>query len=421
MPAGARHTPTNAEEAGRVQVLFFCDQTAERHLPSHFWKLYGHVLREYGIDGRVCAFSHAPDAPAARRLAEETGVRLFRKPSGGIVARLWHNFRLPVLAYRAARPFSKDGAQVYVPHNDAVLALSLWVFARLTGRRVVLFSTHLQAETYAIGKGPLHRSVAAVAKALRGWIMRRVDRVVAMSDEMARILTREAGVPAGRITVMNSVVDMSRALPRAECDPIVEGLRGRMAAKPVDHWMVYAGSINEARGTDFLAATLAAARRRSPRTGLLVLGVAHSPRAKQRLLDRIAADGGEEAFLWADAVPERCLSQCLAVADVGLSPFDPNSIFRVNSPLKNLDYILGGIRVVASPTPENIHVVEGTGFGRIADYTPEAFAEAAVALGDEGPVTSAARERAQRWVAANRSFESASPIWRRILVPAEAG
>ena len=376
------------------------------------------MLREKGWRTALFVFAQNPEGSAALELSERGDVLLAVKGGMGLLRRLQLALLLPWRLSRLFREGALGRADIYVVHNDPVLAAVTWWHARRQGVPFVYRITHLTPESFAAEGGVAKRVVGGVAAWARNRLLKRCDVIVPMSPEMSRALEMRTGIAASTMRPVTSMVEAEPAQEgRAnDCAEAVEAVKTAMADRPAAHWLVYLGTLNPGRGLTFLIDTLREVRHLGYDAGLLVLGIAQRPEYRERLEDYAATRGVKDHCVWAPPVPEMCLRPVLAATDVGVSPFPPDPIMRNNSPLKTLEYIRGGIPVVASPIPDNEDVLAASGAGLIAQHDPSAFARAVAELLEESRDQRQYRVNgARHWLAGNRDLAVAAEQWDMIL------
>jgi len=341
-----------------------------------------------------------------------------KRVGAGLMSRLWMAIRLPMQLLRVLRSSTFENADIYVVHDDPVMGWIVWWWARRSGARFIYRICALKSEMASEEGGIVSRLAAGVARYLRNLLMLHSDVVVPMSQEMARVLATQTGLPAEKMhpivsTVQTQVEDGRLA---QVCDNYSTFIAKKLESRKCTHWLAYVGSLNPGRDLRFLIDTLIILRRRGVDAGLLVLGVSRRREYRERLQAYARDLGASQWIVWNEPVPEVCLRRVLAKVDIGLSPFPPEGVLRTNSPLKTLEYIRAGLPVVASPIPDNITVINESGAGLIAEYTPEAFAAAAHELLAESPSRQAERTaRAMKWLAENRDLKNACALWDEVL------
>jgi glycosyltransferase involved in cell wall biosynthesis len=118
-----------------------------------------------------------------------------------------------------------------------------------------------------------------------------------------------------------------------------------------------------------------------PDARLLVVGEALDPRDEEHFYASLEDMGLREAVICAGWVPEDQLSDCFAVADVALYPFDDNLINRTKCPVKLTDLLCAEIPVVAESVGEIREFVRHRETGLLVPTgAADALADAAVEL-----------------------------------------
>jgi glycosyltransferase involved in cell wall biosynthesis len=218
-----------------------------------------------------------------------------------------------------------------------------------------------------------------VAAALEAEVMAGTDRVLAVSEPLARALAAD-GVEASRIDVVpNGVAPERFAAARRDPDRFVVG---------------FAGSMKPWHGIG----TLVEAVSRVPNVHLEAAG--HGP--QDALLDRLPA----ERVTRFGVLPHARVVELMAGWDAGLAPYTPIEGFWF-SPIKVLEYMAAGACPVASDLGD---AAELLGRGRRGVLVPAgdagALAAALAALAGDRERARLLGARARAWVAAHRSWSA---------------
>jgi glycosyltransferase involved in cell wall biosynthesis len=221
-----------------------------------------------------------------------------------------------------------------------------------------------------------HREIAALVETE---VMAGTDRVLAVSDPLARALVGD-GVDAAKLEVLPNGVDPERfAPPRRDRERFVVG---------------FAGSMKPWHGIE----TLVEAVSRVPDVHLEVAG--HGP--QEGLLERLP----DERVTRFGVLPQARVVELMAGWDVGLAPYAPVDGFWF-SPMKVLEYMAAGACPVASDLGD---AAELLGHGRRGVLVPAGDAAAlAAALAGLAADRERARlvgTRARAWVTAHRSWSA---------------
>ena len=218
-----------------------------------------------------------------------------------------------------------------------------------------------------------------LAAAFESEVMSATNRVLAVSEPLARALVRD-GVEAAKIELApNGVAAQRFPSPRRDPDRFVVGFAGTM--KP---W----------HGLD----TLIEAVSHVPAAHLEVAG--HGPH--EQLLDRLSG----ERMTRFGALPHADVIRLMSGWDVGVAPYSPLEGFWF-SPLKVLEYMAAGACPVASDLGDTAELLD---YGRRGVVIPagdaDALADALMGLARDRQRARTLGERARAWVAANRSWSA---------------
>lgn len=411
---------TQTEKNGRLdgrgaeRVTFICDQAVDIHFPAHFRDVYLDRLPYEGWSTQVFARVNNPASPIARELGARPDTTLSVKPSKGRLARPLAVLRGFADLWRRFRNTELGRSDVYVVHNDPFSGWLAWLWARRTGARFVYRITHLNPETVA-ERGGMWRLVGGGVAFLRDALINRSDLLVPMSQRMAETLGNRTRVAKSRIVAIASCVELPvKGKESPHCQTLKSDVAALMTASLCKKWAVYVGTLNPGRNLSFLVDIVARLSEKMPEIGLLVLGVSSRPEYLARIQDYARKRGMYDRIVWHPPVPEDCLPDIIALADVGLSPFPLNQIYVNNSPVKVLEYLRSGIPVVSSAVPDAETVIAGCGLGIVADNTPESFAAAVVQLMD-APSCAETSGAARVWLSEHRSIAACTRQWLMVL------
>lgn len=208
-------------------------------------------------------------------------------------------------ALRPASPLIKELAGLennisQLPLRNALDAPSARKLASLVRQREIqIVHAHMARDyplaAYAIRQNPrakliVTRHVLFPLNRLHRLVLAKADRVIAVSEAVARTMLAQNLIPSERIVVIPNGIDVDRfALARARFD--AEAFRSRWNI-PEDHLLV--GSVGELRPLkgheDFLRAA-ALITQRFPKTHFLIAGVDTSPKgAHRRVLEQLVAE-----------------------------------------------------------------------------------------------------------------------------------
>lgn len=339
-----------------------------------------------------------------------TSVYLFPVPDrgGGSVAEKASWLRMLAFAARLVRRERFDVIQV---RNAVTAGWLAWLLARLTPARFVYQFTFpgpeagLQAAREGRKRLPWLRIPAYRAQiALRTWLLRRADLVLAMSDQMRGELVG-SGICPERV--------MSFPMG-TECPPDPEGNQVAQLRKTLglDHHPVvlYFGTIAPERQLDFLVRVADRVRRKHPSARWLLLGF--GPETEVSRLKRLASEiGVADTILFSDSVPRSEVPSYLALATLTVSPVPPVSLFWISSPTKMVESLAMGCPVVATDIPDQAKLARDSGGGLVVPFEEDAFAEAVSCLLSQ-PET--ARQMGQKGRDYVRTFRSYKYLTRQI-------
>lgn len=292
---------------------------------------------------------------------------IFGDDVGGVlldlVRRAYASLRWLKYGRGALRAVAGERIDLYIAHDLEMLPLAVIAKAWFGGR--ILYDSH---ELFTDRSGP-ERTVwwrwrwRAIERAL----IRQADRVITVSDPMARELSRRYGIPVP--SVVHNFPDLGSGSPPSP----TRSLRDLLELPQSSPFVLYAGRLQPGRGLEQLI--LAAARYPEIVVGLMGDGRADyisALRARAR-----AAGVGSRVHLVRPVDLEQVVPTARA-ADVGMAAYrDTGLSSRTTLPNKLFEYLAAGLPVVASRLPPMAQVVGEHDVGVTCDPdNPDAVAAA---------------------------------------------
>ncbi len=253
----------------------------------------------------------------------------------------------------------EQAADVYHSHDLNTLYVGA-MCKKGTGARLIYDSHELQTERNRMTKW--WRRWAAWNE--RRWLPFANAMIVASPSWVGINRQKYGKVPEPSVSIINT--------PELEQIDVPQDLRGELNIPDDAPILLYQGSIQENRGIEpaIDAITLL------PKAVLVVLGYGyHRPALeadvrKRGLTDRVKFFG---------PIPNDELLGWTAAADIGMCNIVNSSLsYYTSLPNKLFEYIIAGIAVIGSDSPEIGRIVQEEGVGEVADpIAPESLAEAA--------------------------------------------
>jgi glycosyltransferase involved in cell wall biosynthesis len=312
-------------------------------------------------------------------MLEAPGGSAGRQGSGFAVTRVTSfppTSRNPFTAIRGLAAFRRALSRSYDVvhcHDGATLLVGVPLAGR-TGATLIYdaheyFPDHVPASS---GR-PMRRLVAGVTvnRLAEVRYVRRADRVIAVTDSIARLLNDHYDLEQ-RPTVIRNVV------PR--WDPPVGLHRGSPSQDPLQ--LLFHGNVTRGRGVESCLDGLA----HLPEARLDVVGPIES-RYRRDLEERARGLGVGDSVRFREAVPYEELLTIAACADVGLylpAIEHTSTSYRYSLPNKIFEYAMARLPMVVSELPEISAVVKSHGLGYTVDPSDStAVAEAVMRLSRE--------------------------------------
>ncbi len=272
-----------------------------------------------------------------------------------------------------------SGADVFHSHDLNTLYVG-HVCKRKTGAKLVYDSHELATERNRMG---FWWRVWATWNERR-WLPSADALIVASPSWIDHLRDRYGAVPDPAVTVIN-VPERREPRPR--------DLREELGIDPDAPILLYQGSIQENRGIEPVidAVTLLEG------AVFVVVGYGYHRPTLEAMVARRGLDAKVKFF---GPIPNEELLDWTAAADIGMCNIVNSSLsYYTSLPNKLFEYLMAGIPVIGSDSPEIGRVVTETGAGEICDpVDPEAIAAAArKILADPTPYREAARRATDRY------------------------
>lgn len=213
---------------------------------------------------------------------------------------------------------------VVIANGDIHFGVIGWFAARIGGTRFIydLYDNYLAFDAARFpGMPAVHR-----------WLIRRSDRVLAISQPLADDVT---GVGARAVSVVGNGVDVEVFYPR----PRSEG-RSRVGLADDAQIVGYVGGITDTRGVAELIVAIASLRQTEPRLQLVLVG----PNLSNLDLD-------EPWILHVPPVAQAEVPYFISAFDVAVLPYLDDEWGRFTHPQKLGEYLACAVPVVATTVP----------------------------------------------------------------------
>jgi len=336
--------------------------------------LFGKYLPRHGVQCHVVGKSSA--APP-----EGQGFASVRRARAGARWKVELSFLL--LCLRALLGASRANCDVVQVRDMVSIGVLALVLARCKGLPMVYWLSYLMSEgriararEELAQRGSLRARLVLLKGLAERWLLYRVllpraDHVFVQSEAMAQ-LVQSQGVPAGRISAVPMGVDME-AVAHGGSGKAWPGWEGR----PV---IAYLGTLDRARCLEQVVDALVLVRRELPGACLLLIGGAPRRQDVEHLLEAAARRGLAGAVQVTGWLPPAQAWEYLLGAQAAVSYIPRGALYDVSSPTKLLEYLALGMPCVGNDTPDQAAVLAASGAGWLAASTPQAMAEALLAI-----------------------------------------
>lgn len=312
----------------------------------------------YAEDAQPVAESEVIDGVRVSRIA------MRRENKGRPLVRLWNALSYCAQLYRKVR--KSDARIVTAASFPPVLAA--WcasLAARRSGKKFIYHLQDVHPEVALASGGVLAwPPLLALLRWIDGQTLRRADRIVILSEDMARTLrSRRARFDHAKIRIINNFQVDSFADEEARSDLPMKA-SGKVRA-------IFAGNLGAFQRLELFIDAARIVEKELPDFELVLLGNGASERS---LKQRAAGLGNVQFHEW---LPYSQARHVIADADVGLVSLMPG-IVDVSYPSKTFTYLGLGVplAVVVEPESELARMVCGENLGFCArDATPGGVAD----------------------------------------------
>ncbi len=232
-------------------------------------------------------------------------------------------------------------------------------------------------------------------------VLRHADHVFVQSERMRADVAR-MGIALNQMTPVPMGVDIEVVQPELVRPIEDERLHGKRA-------MIYLGSLDRPRHIEHLFKMLRIVKMKIPNVVLVLVGDTKDEMHRHWLQEQAIEEGVNDAVIWTGwlSMPEGW--QYVRACEIGLSPIPRGTLLDCSSPTKVAEYLTLGIPIVANDSPDQELIIREGGGGICVPYTPENFAEAAIALLNI-PLEQRSHmaQSGRAYIARNRSYEAIS-------------
>lgn len=344
--------------------------------------------------------------------ASEPGYRVVRMPTrpvekGQLVRRLLAMVEFSWQSFNFLRRHARRGDRVVVVTTPLTLPYFVQAAASMRGARTFLILYDLYPDVLiASGLAGRWSPVVGVIKLANAWLYSRLERIVAIGDDMKRRIEASSRKSHGKITIIPNWVDIDNAEPPPADRNAV---RARL---PSSARFVVGLSGNLGFVHDPMTVLAAARRIKEPGIHFLLSGWGVG---WDELVATCTADPVENATL-VHKVPYEELTSLLAAADVWIIPYKAN-MEGVSVPSRFYNLLAMGkpIITLAEPDADHSRIISGEGVGWVVppgDTT--ALVRVVEAAAADPGMLKAMGERARTLVARRFSRAAAGAAYRQL-------
>ncbi len=232
---------------------------------------------------------------------------------------------------------------------------------------------------------------AAIIKWRERICVRQADVVTSVSHALAELRKKQG---AKKVLVVSNGVEYSL-------------FQEAQQKRPHPPTLIFMGSLFDAWGVDLPIQALPDISAKIPGIRYLILGDGPQKETLQDLAHTNMKLQEQVHFLGRKAYEE--LPYFLAEADIGVLTYRPEQFVQYASSLKVFEYMAAGLPVIGTRIGDWANIIEEAHAGLLINFTPKAFAEAAVELLHN---STKYKEYAQNAVSCTRAYD-----WRQVFAP----
>ena len=269
-------------------------------------------------------------------------------------------------------------------------------------------------EDAAVGNGTGTEGSAKyrTIRGLETWAARRVDAVAVICEGLKRDLIAR-GIDAGKIMVSPNGVDLHLF---GEPAPRDEALAAQLGLEGADT-IGFIGSFYDYEGLDDLIAAMSALLAQRPRARLVMVG---GGPMEQALRAQAAASSAAHAIHFVGRVPHEQVERYYSLIDLLVYPRKHMRLTDLVTPLKPIEAMAQHRLVAASDVGGHRELIRHGDTGTLfPPDDPAALADAVGAVFADRSGWDAQKERARRWVEAERNWSSNisryEPVYQKLI------
>jgi glycosyltransferase involved in cell wall biosynthesis len=193
-------------------------------------------------------------------------------------------------------------------------------------------------------------------------------------------------------------------------------IRRSLGLSSTDIVFGYTGVLNESRALDRMIEGFAAAHETHPQSKLVVVGDGNARADLERTAARL---GCSDAVVFTGEIPFADVPEHVRAFDVGFAYIPDRRPYRIQPPLKTVEFLASGLPVLATDTPGNRRFVEQDGNGLLCPDSKAAYADAIRDLVDSpakrGALAANARTSVRGYDYTNIVENRLLPLYERIV------
>jgi colanic acid biosynthesis glycosyl transferase WcaI len=251
--------------------------------------------------------------------------------------------------------------------------LAPWLRSFVGKAKFVLEIRDLWPESIvATGQGSSSSIAYKGIGAMVGFLYRRADQFITVTDGIKQALVESHGVSAEKINVVRAGVDPESLKSSVDQQTAKEqlGLEGQFV-------VTYLGTVGYAHGVDIMLEMAERLRDDHPDISLLVVGTG----AEEKAIRELVSDRGYQNIKILGQKPRSELPDILVASDIGLALLRPSEVFKTAVPTKIYEYMATGLPVLTNVAGETTGIITESKSGiAIPDGNARALTEEIIKL-----------------------------------------
>ena len=298
---------------------------------------------------------------------------LYATPNEGFIKKTMGHLSFMITGVLLGWPRVRMADVVVVSSPTFFSILTAWIYAKRFRAPLVVEIRDLWPGVFVELGVLTNRTLIKLLERLELAAYRAASRVVVVTEGFRADLVGR-GVPADKVDVVTNGVDVHRFRPQP---PNLE-VRASLGVSEREILVLYLGAHGISHALRSVLDAADQLRRQSD--GLAIRFIFIGEGAEKGALRSYAGELGLDNVTMLDGVPRDEVPAILAAADIGLVPLRDVPLFKTFIPSKMFEFLSAGLPVIGSVAGEAAQILKQAGATVVPPETPDALANAIIAL-----------------------------------------